>query len=77
MTANYLAERVITTNTKGVADVKPYLLTTFNLKYIADKNHEFTLSMDNVLDRQDNVNHTSSYYYSTPFTYLLSYTYKF
>ena len=77
LTANYLAERVITTNTKGVADVKPYLLTTFNLKYIADKNHEFTLSMDNVLDRQDNVNHTSSYYYSTPFTYLLSYTYKF
>ena len=77
LTANYLAERVITTNTKGVADVKPYLLTTFNLKYAADKNHEFTLSMDNVLDRQDNVNHTSSYYYSTPFTYLLSYTYKF
>lgn len=77
LTANYLAERVITTNTKGVADVKPYLLTTFNLKYVADKNHEFTLSMDNVLDRQDNVNHTSSYYYSTPFTYLLSYTYKF
>jgi len=77
LTANYLADRVITTNTKGVADVKPYLLTTFNLKYTADKNNEFTLSIDNVLDRQDNVNHTSSYYYSTPFTYLLSYTYKF
>ena len=33
--------------------------------------------MDNILDRDDNVNHSSSYYYSTPFTYLLSYTYKF
>lgn len=77
LTANYLADRVITTNTKGVADVKPYLLTTFNVQYAADKNNEFNLSIDNVLDRQDNVNHTSSYYYSTPFTYLLSYTYKF
>lgn len=77
LTANYLAERVLTTNTLGVAETKPYLLTTFNLKYVPDKNSEIALSMDNILDREDNVNHSSSYYYSTPFTYLLSYTYKF
>lgn len=77
LTANYLAERVLTTNTKGVAETKPYLLTTFNFKYTPDKTSEFALSMDNILDREDNVNHSSSYYYSTPFTYLLSYTYKF
>ena len=77
LTANYLAERVLTTNTKGVAETKPYLLTTFNLKYAADKNNELTMSLDNVLDRRDNVNHSSSYYYSTPITFLLSYNYKF
>ncbi|MBR1976585.1 MAG: TonB-dependent receptor [Phascolarctobacterium sp.] len=77
LTANYLAERVIGTNSAAPVNTKPYLLTTFNLRYAADKNHEFALSIDNVLDRQDNVNHSSSYYYSTPFTYLLSYTYKF
>lgn len=77
LNANYLAERVLTTNTLGYAETKPYLLTTFNLRYTPDKNSEISLSMDNILDRQDNVNHSSSYYYSTPFTYLLSYTYKF
>lgn len=77
LNANYLAERVLTTNTLGYAETKPYLLTTFNLRYNPDKNSEISLSMDNILDRQDNVNHSSSYYYSTPFTYLLSYTYKF
>ena len=77
LNANYLADRVLTTNTLGYAETKPYLLTTFNLRYAPDKNSEVTLAMDNILDRQDNVNHSSSYYYSTPFTYLLSYTYKF
>ena len=77
LNANYLADRVITTNTLGYVETKPYLLTTFNLKYTPDKNSEVSLTMDNILDRQDNVNHSSSYYYSTPFTYLLSYTYKF
>lgn len=77
LTANYLADRVLTTNTKGVADAKPYLLTTFNLKYSPDKNSDINLSIDNVLDRRDNVNHSSSYYYSTPVTFLLSYNYKF
>lgn len=77
LTANYLADRVLTTNTKGVADAKPYLLTTFNLKYSPDKNSDINLSIDNVLDRRDNVNHSSACYYSTPFTFLLSYNYKF
>ena len=77
LNANYLADRVLTTNTLGYAETKPYLLTTFNLRYVPDKNSEISLSMDNILDREDNVNHSSSYYYSTPFTYLLSYTYKF
>ena len=77
VTANYLAQRVLSTNTKGEVDTKPYLLTTFNLRYAADKNNDFSLNIDNVLDRQDNVNHSSSSYYSTPVTFLLSYNYKF
>lgn len=77
LTANYLAERVLTTNTKGVSETKPYLLTTFNLKYAPNKTNEINLSIDNILDRQDNVSHASSYYYTAPISYLLSYTCKF
>lgn len=77
LTTNYLASRVMQSNTKGVAKTKPYLLTTFNVKYAPTKNQEIALSMDNILDRQDNTNHSSSYYYSTPYSYLLSYKVKF
>lgn len=76
LSASYLADRVMN-GTNGVKETKPYLLTSLNVKYAPDKNQEIALSMDNILDRQDNISHTSSNYYGTPFTFLLSYTYKF
>lgn len=76
LTASYLADRVMN-GSNGIERTKPYLLTTFNLKYAPEKNQEFALTMDNILDRDNNVSHTSSNYYGTPFSFLLSYTYKF
>lgn len=76
LTASYLADRVMN-GSNGIERTKPYLLTSFNLKYMPEKNQEIALSMDNILDRDNNVSHTSSNYYGTPFTYLLSYSYKF
>lgn len=77
LTASYLADRVLTPTTKQSVETKPYLLTTLNANYKSDKHNEFSLSIDNVLDRQDNVNHTTSAYYSTPINYMLTYKYKF
>lgn len=77
LTGSYLANRVMTSNTKGDARTKPYFLTTFNAKYAPDKHNEFSLNMDNILDRRDNVSHTSSYYYGTPFSFMVNYAYKF
>ena len=76
LSASYLADRVMN-GSYGVERTKPYLLTSLNVKYAPEKNQEIALSMDNILDRRDNISHTSSNYYGTPFTYLLSYTYKF
>ena len=76
LNASYLADRVMN-GSGGVEGTKPYLLTSLNVKYAPEKNQEIALSMDNILDRDNNISHTSSNYYGTPFTFLLSYTYKF
>lgn len=77
LTANYLADRVLTPSTGPSKETKPYLLTTLNVNYALDEANEINLSVDNVLDRRDNVNHTSSAYYSAPVNFLLSYKHKF
>lgn len=77
LTGTYLAERVLTPSDSHSFDTKPSLLTTLNVKYAVDKTSEINLSIDNVLDRQDNTTHSSSAYYSTPINYMLSYKYKF
>lgn len=77
LTANYLADRVLTPSTGPSKETKPYLLTTLNINYVLDAANELNLSVDNVLDRRDNVNHTSSAYYSAPVNFLLSYKHKF
>ncbi|WP_312337665.1 TonB-dependent receptor plug domain-containing protein [Anaerospora hongkongensis] len=77
LTATYLTERVLTPSDKPSFKTKPSLLTTLNVNYAVDKSSEINLSIDNILDRQDNVTHSSSAYYSTPINYLLSYKYKF
>ena len=77
LTGSYLADRVGTPSSSHSEEIKPYFLTTLSTTYHADKKQDITLTMDNVLDRNDNLSHTGGYYYSTPFNFLLSYTYKF
>lgn len=44
---------------------------------ISNAASEITLRIDNVLNRDDNLSHLSSAYYSAPINYILEYTYKF
>ncbi len=77
LTASYLAERVNSPSSSHSYKTKPYLLTSLNTTYSPDKNSDIILSIDNLLDRRDNLNHSGSDYYSTPFSFLLTYNYKF
>ena len=55
-------------------------MTTLTAGYSPDKNSEFALIIDNVLDRNDNVSNTMNSggaYYYTPINFLFTYTYKF
>ena len=76
LTGSYLADRVNTPSSEHSYKTKPYFLTTLNTTYSPDKNSEITLSIDNLLNRQDNLSHTTEYY-AVPTSFLLSYTYKF
>ena len=73
----YLAERVETPSGSHSSHEKPYFLTSLTTTYNADKQNSFTLTMDNLLDREDNLSHSGSEYYSTPFNLMLTYIYKF
>ncbi|HIU64896.1 MAG TPA: TonB-dependent receptor [Candidatus Avacidaminococcus intestinavium] len=77
LTASYLAARVLTPSSSPAFKTKPYLLTTLSTTYKADKHHQFNLSIENILDRKDNINHSSSAYYSAPINYMFSYQYNF
>lgn len=52
-------------------------LTSLTTTYNADKQNSISLTLDNLLNREDNLSHSGSEYYSTPFNFLLSYNYKF
>jgi len=73
----YLAERVGTPSGSHSSHEKPYFLTSLTTTYNADKQNSFTLTMDNLLDREDNLSHSGSEYYSTPFNFMLTYNNKF
>lgn len=77
LTGSYLADRVNTPSSSHSSKTKPYFLTTLNTVYSPDKNSDITLSIDNLLNRHDNLNHTGYDYYSVPTSFLLTYTYKF
>lgn len=76
LTATYLADRYMLSSTSNEATT-PYLLTTLSLNYKMDDRQELNLSVDNLLDRDDNIGHTGTYYYSTPANFLLSYKLNF
>lgn len=73
----YLAKRVETPSSSHSFKEKPYFLTSLTTTYNADKQNSFTLTIDNILDREDNLSHSGSEYYSTPFNFMLTYNYKF
>ena len=74
---SYLANRVMTPSSDHSYGVKPYLLTSLNVNYDFDKFSTLSLSVDNLFNRKDIISHTSSYYYSTPANFMLSYKLKF
>lgn len=73
----YLADRVMSPTSAHSYKTKPYLLTSMTVKYSPNKESDILLAIDNILNRQDVVSHTSSDYYATPRNFLLSYRYKF
>ncbi len=75
--ATYLAERVECPSGSHSYGEKPYLLTSLATTYKADKQNTVTLTVDNLLNREDNLSHTGSEYYSTPCNFLLTYQYSF
>lgn len=77
LNATYLADRVMTPTSTHSYDQKPYLLTSFTAKYSPNDTSDILFSLDNVLNRQDVISHTSSDYYATPRNFMLSYRYKF
>ena len=77
LSGSYLCSRVMNPSSDPAYATKPYFLTSWRTSYAPDKNTEVALSVDNILDRKDNLSHSSSYYYSAPVNYLLSFSYKF
>lgn len=73
LTANYLAERVMTPSKAQSYTTKPYLLTSLNVNYAMDQTQSIFLTANNLLNRNDVISHSSSDYYSTPFNYTLGY----
>ncbi|MDO4177930.1 MAG: TonB-dependent receptor [Phascolarctobacterium sp.] len=80
LTASYVFDRYSSPSSSKSYKIDPYFLTTWTANYAPDKNSEFSLIVDNVLNRRDNMSNTMSNggaYYKTPTSFLLSYTYKF
>ena len=77
LNGTYLCARVMTPTSTHSYPTKPYFLTSMNVQYAPSATDTISLSIDNLLDRKDNLSHTSSYYYSTPINYMVSYSHKF
>lgn len=77
LNGTYLTERVAATATAHSQKMKPYLLTSLSTTYKMDENNEASLTVDNLLDRNDIVNHTGTNYYATPLNFLLTFKHKY
>lgn len=77
LTFNYLGRRVGSPSAYHSEPISPYLLTTWNTTYTFDDQNMLSLRIDNVLDREDNLSNSGSFYRSTPFNCLLTYQHKF
>lgn len=77
LSGTYLTERVGTPSNQHSWAIKPYLLTSLSTTYKMDENNEASLTVDNLLDRNDIVNHTGTNYYATPLNFLLTFKHKY
>lgn len=77
MQGTFLGMRVEDPSSAHSYDVKPYFLTSLVVAYRPNKQDTVSLTVDNLLDRQDNLSHSGYDYYSTPINYLLSYKHTF
>ncbi|MBF1682014.1 TonB-dependent siderophore receptor [uncultured Selenomonas sp.] len=77
LSASYLGSRVQTPSGAHSTPVRPYLLTSWNTIYRPDAHSEISLAIDNLLDREDVLSHSSASYWATPANYMLNYTYRF
>ena len=75
--ASFLAKRVQTPTAAHSFGAKPYLLTRWNTIFQPDERNEFSLTINNLLDRHDVISHGVSTYYTAPASFLFSYAYKF
>lgn len=73
----FLGMRVEDPSSAHSYDVKPYFLTSLVVAYRPNKQDTVSLTVDNLLDRRDNLSHSGYDYYSTPINYLLSYKHTF
>ena len=74
--ANYMADRVLSPSNAHSFDEKPYLLTALVVKYMPNVKSDIVLTVNNILDRDDNINHGSSHYSTVPTNFLLTYNYR-
>jgi vitamin B12 transporter len=77
LSASFLGDRVQTPSKEHSFDTKSWLLTSLTATYSPTKKSDITLAVDNLLDRDDIISHSTSTYYATPLNFLLSYNYKF
>ncbi len=80
LSANYLFGRVHASPSSAVygpEDEKPALYTTLNINYKMGKRQELYFKVENLLDRDDIINNSSSEYYATPINFVLGYNIKF
>ena len=80
LNANYIFGRVQappSSASYGPQNSSPSLYTTLKVNFKIDKHQELYLKMENLLDRKDIVNNSSSEYYATPFNFIVGYNVKF
>ena len=73
----YMWQRVASPTSTHSFSIKPYLLSSLNIKYSFNNDSDITLSMENLFNRDDNYGGSTTAFYSTPFSFLLKYSHKF
>lgn len=77
LSGSFLGDRVRTPSAEHSVEERPYFLTTLTAQYKPDKNQSVSLTIDNLLDRDDVISHSSAQYYEMPCNFLVEYKYRF